>query len=461
MAYVRQHGNQLEIVHGQRDRETGKVRQRVLFSLYSRPEALAALTPGAPGQADFFRQLLELEYPDISFNWKKIWWAVARKLDALPEDYEYRESKLLSSFHQDLIAATRQLALCDPQWLASSAAILREHRFELEYLRDLISWRLKLCDPKPSKWTEDNPFLWRLRLRGGDVPYEAEEQAAEWFYKGEYDRAQAVFRLLIDCFPSYADGYNYLGLIALERDDLEVAEAHFTRMLELLRPRLPRRMTPRIYQSHNRFRPYRRTLNNLAVVFNRTGRYERALELCEKLESECGADVDAAVHRASIYLNRGAWTEAVQAAAYVRQILPSESCISAFGLFESGRLEDAVASFLHGSLNYPATAAILAGRRWPAPQSRHEWEDSRRGQSLRKDLHGYYANQSLKARRFFKRLSLIPELGALLREVTAARRSREAAGKGKPDEAFRKLQNMLAPDFARERAPQLTRSLLT
>jgi tetratricopeptide (TPR) repeat protein len=460
MAYVRRHGNQLEIVHGQRDSQTGKVRQRVLFSLYSRPEALAVLATENGGQADFFRKLLELQYPDVAFNWKQIWWAVARNLEVLPESYEYRESKILSSFRQDLIAATRQMMLCDPQWLASSAAIIREHRFELEYLRDLISWRLKLCSPEPSKWTEDNPFLWRLRLRGGDVPGEAEEEAADWFEKGDYDGAQAVFRMLIDCFPDYADGYNYLGLIALERDDLELAETHFTRMLELLRPRLPRHMTPRIYEGQIRFRPYRRALNNLALVFNRMGRYGRGLELCEKLESECGARADAVEHRASIYLNQGAWSEAAQAATYVHQIAPSESCIAAFALYELGRLDDAVASFLHGSLNHPAAAATLAGRRWPAPRTRAEWEDCHCGQALRKDLHGYYAIQSPKARRFFKRLASAPELGALIEEVTAARRSREAAGKSKPDDGFRKLQDMLTPDFARKRASQLARSLL-
>ena len=36
MAYVRKHGNQVAVVRGARDKETGKVRQQVPFSLYSR-----------------------------------------------------------------------------------------------------------------------------------------------------------------------------------------------------------------------------------------------------------------------------------------------------------------------------------------------------------------------------------------------------------------------------------------
>jgi hypothetical protein len=42
--------------------------------------------------------------------------------------------------------------------IASSAAIIREHRSELRYLRDLISWHLKLCSAEASKWTEDNSY---------------------------------------------------------------------------------------------------------------------------------------------------------------------------------------------------------------------------------------------------------------------------------------------------------------
>ncbi len=35
MAYVRQRGNQLAIVHGVRDPETKKVEQQILFTIYS------------------------------------------------------------------------------------------------------------------------------------------------------------------------------------------------------------------------------------------------------------------------------------------------------------------------------------------------------------------------------------------------------------------------------------------
>lgn len=46
MAYVRARGDQLTIVQGEREPETGKVEQRILFTLYSKAEALEALDRG-------------------------------------------------------------------------------------------------------------------------------------------------------------------------------------------------------------------------------------------------------------------------------------------------------------------------------------------------------------------------------------------------------------------------------
>ena len=43
MAYVRRRGNQVAVVHGEREPNTRAVQQQILFTLYSRPEALEAL----------------------------------------------------------------------------------------------------------------------------------------------------------------------------------------------------------------------------------------------------------------------------------------------------------------------------------------------------------------------------------------------------------------------------------
>ena len=105
MAYIRKRGNQLALVHGERDPETRKVCQRVLFTFYSKKEAVAALDDTHGG---LLQSLLELEYPEIRFPWKRIWWELARNLDALPEDYEYPEAEMVKRFRADLCAFTRQ-----------------------------------------------------------------------------------------------------------------------------------------------------------------------------------------------------------------------------------------------------------------------------------------------------------------------------------------------------------------
>ena len=146
MAYVRQRGSQLLIVHGERDPDTKKVEQRVLFTIYSKAEALEALGRRGERGPGFFEALLEHQYPELRFNWSKIRGAIEEKLEVLPDLYEYRETRLRSRFRQGMCDFARQLILADPQWLISSAQLIQGERHALEFLGRLIEWRLKLCD---------------------------------------------------------------------------------------------------------------------------------------------------------------------------------------------------------------------------------------------------------------------------------------------------------------------------
>ncbi len=58
MAYVRQRGNQIAIVHGERDTEGGKVQQRILFTIYSKAEALKITGRKDKASARYFQDLL-------------------------------------------------------------------------------------------------------------------------------------------------------------------------------------------------------------------------------------------------------------------------------------------------------------------------------------------------------------------------------------------------------------------
>src|SRR5512138_260880 len=166
MPYIRRRGNQLVLAHGEREPGTGKVQQRILFTLYSRPEALEAIGRGSPDGRGQFRALIENAHPNLRFDWKAIERAVAGNLDALPEAYEYRTTRLLSRFHADLCAFAKQLIVADPNSLLSAGQTIDAHRAELGFLVELIDRRLRAPRPKPAKYNEDNPWFWRTSLRG-------------------------------------------------------------------------------------------------------------------------------------------------------------------------------------------------------------------------------------------------------------------------------------------------------
>jgi tetratricopeptide (TPR) repeat protein len=456
MAYVRKRGNQLALVHGERDTETGKVCQRVLFTFYSKKEAVAALD-NAQGQ--LLQDLLELEYPEIRFPWKRIWWELARNIDVLPEEYEYREAEMVKRFRADLCAFTRQLVLNEPQWLFSSAELLRQHRYELEYLMELIRWRLKLCDTKPDEWNRDNEFYWRWRLRGKEVPVDTEEEISGLYDQGDLNRTEAILRLLAESFESDAESHNYLGLIALDRGNLDEAERHFTKMMELSRKRLPRRLTKSFFKNNHRGKPYRRGLSNLMITLNRLGRYDEALRLADQLEGVCGDREGAECYRADIHLNRGAWEEAVRAARYVRKLWPEMSFVAAMGAFEMGRMEESVADFLHGACNHPGAAPLITGRRPKAPKNNDEARDRQVGAVFLQNLAGYQARNGPRARRFFGALTANPEFGALMDEIEETRRRRDEERKTNARIAWDLLERMESPKFAVERAAEIYRRL--
>ena len=83
MAYVRQRGNQIAIVHGERDPEAGKVQQRILFTIYSKAEALKITGRKDKASARYFQDLLAHEYPGIRFDWNKINKTIDRQLSFL------------------------------------------------------------------------------------------------------------------------------------------------------------------------------------------------------------------------------------------------------------------------------------------------------------------------------------------------------------------------------------------
>lgn len=458
MAYVRRRGNQLAIVHGEREPESGKVQQRILFTLYSKAEALEVLGRGEEGGAQRFRGLLEHQYPEHRFDWKAIHGAIDENLDALPDTYEYGPQRLHARFREDLCAFTRQLILADPQDLVSAAHLIQEHRYELEYLAELIDLRLKLRDQKESQWNTDNPFYWRFALQGRGVPPDTEEHAAALYRRGEHERAEAVFQLLVDCFEGYAEGYNYLGLIALEQRKLDLAIERFQKTIELGRELFPARIRKSSYWKDQSTRPYMRGLRNLALALNEAGRFDEAQALCDRLVDECGDEETADWHRATVQLNTRRWQQAAGAAERSMGLDPAAGFIAAFAHFERGHREDALRRFLYAALNHPQAARTLVGatrRRAAPPKSLEEAPDHNTGVSLLRGLHAYLRSQSAASKRFFREVVSDARVARLLDEsADVVRRWQEQHRTGER-EAFDRMQLMRSRPFAEAEAGKL------
>jgi tetratricopeptide (TPR) repeat protein len=449
MAYVRQRGNQLAIVHGIRDPETKKVEQRILFTLYSKAEALEALGQGEKGGAFRFRSLLESSHATIRFDWKKILRTIEENLNVLPETYDYRSTRLQRGFREDLLSFARQLMLADPQMLTASSQLVSEHRKELEYLRELIDWRLEAPEDSETQWTADNAFYWRFATRDIGVPPDIEEHAAELYEKREYERAAVAFKVLTGAFEDYAQGHNYLGLIALDQEHLDEAIAHFKKTMEVGRRLFPKRIAKTSWWSDHRTRPYMRGLRNLALTLTQTKRYQEALAVCDRLVEECHDDITAAAHRATAYLNTGRWQQALDAATYIHQISPSESIIASFAAFALGKHQEARTLFLHAALNCPRAVGMLMGARFSRPKDNQEVDDHNTGVSLLRTLADYLQKRPPGARRFYSQLwkdKLVTSYRKELEEVE--RRWREDRN-GQDRTAYDRMMRLRSWDFAR------------
>ena len=176
----------------------------MLFTISSKPEARELLGRGSGRW--HLDLMLEQRYPQIRFDWDRIRAGIEERMHTLPDIYPYREGEVSSRFRRDLCAFTRQLGLADPQDMHWAAELLSEHRMELEYLRDLISWRLSVCEQEPNDFNGDNAFYWRRRLQANDEPPEVIELMADLYNEGDLDRVEALARLFIDCYDNYVEG---------------------------------------------------------------------------------------------------------------------------------------------------------------------------------------------------------------------------------------------------------------
>lgn len=417
MAYVRKKGNQVAIVHGERDRETGEVVQKTLFTFFSKAEAYRALGRGSKDQSHYFQNLLQDEHPAIRFDWKAINKGIVDNIDALPDLAEYREQRLVANFKAGLHAFSRELVQVDPQSLFPSAKLLFDHKQQLEFLRDVIDMKISLINMEEHEFNGDNEFYWRQSMQGWGINSDVEEMASELYQSGDHSAAIAAFTLLTESFPNYAEGHNYLGLIHLDRGDFDTAIEHFGTTIRLGRKMFPKRIQKEMYWTDHKTRPYIRGLRNLVLALTRNGSFEEALSICNTLENECNDEITATCHRAAIFLNTKKWREAEENAVRMLQISPMEAVIAAFAQFEQGKIFEARKNFLFAAFNNPLGIEILVSGRARTPKGFLEAEDYNAGVELRTTIARYVSGRSTKSKAFFSALIAQPEIRKLKDEA--------------------------------------------
>lgn len=443
MPYVRKRGNQVLIVHGVRDPETRAVEQRVLFTFYTRDEARSALGQHGQHQAATFHDRMARRYPDLRFDWKTLDEALARLMPELPEesaDGGTRHSSLrsaLSVFSREVVLALGGEA---PALLQEAGGLRPQLLVFQEMLGEL------LAAPAGSA-AEQGPHL-ALSPRGRQVPLEVEERWEAVFNQGDLQRAEAAFSLLTWAFEDYAEGHNYLGLIALDRGRHDEAAEHFQRTMEVGRRVLPRRVARDRWWADLATRPYMRGLRNLILSRVRAERYDEALAACDQLESECYDSITATTQRAAVWLCTKQWTKALEASLSLQGLYPTESLLASFAAFELGRDDEARAWLLHATLNAPHTVAVVLGEQLPAPSTSDEARNYRSGGDLRHNLRGFLRHRSAASKKFFSTLWRSELFGRLRleRESMASRWEKDRTGRDRA--AFDRLRAMESLAFA-------------
>ncbi len=409
MAFVRKKGQQLAIVHGERDPDSGEVIQNTLFTFYSKAEALRALGHGRQDDSHYFQHLLEEEFPAIKFNWEAINKGIIENLGVLPDLAEYREQRLAAKFKDSLHAFTRELTQMDSQILVSSARLLPEHKEQLEFLRKLIGIKIRHIDTREHEYNGDNEFYWRHSMRGS-VNGDVEDMASEMYRTGDHEAAIAAFQLLVDSFPDYAEGHNYLGLIYLERGDFDKAIGHFRETVVLGRKMFPKRIRKDRFWTDHKTRPYMRGLRNLGLALLRSEAYDEALLICDALERDCHDIISAASHRADVFLNTWQWPQAEENAVKIIPVDPMAALVAALSQFEQGKLPDARRNFLFAALNNPLGTEILLKGRARKPKGFWESQDYNHGTEMHLNLRPYLSSRrSSQARAFFASLLVNPD----------------------------------------------------
>lgn len=448
MAYIRTKGKQLLLVHGIRNAETSAVEQQTLFTFYTRAEVEAAL-----GQHQkLFRDLVELAQPTLRFDWPTIDETLKANLAHLPNSSPEKSNTAAIEFEQALVEFARVTWELNPYDLDSAAQLIQRHKLQLTLIGQRLQHLLQAKPRQVSEYSADTPSLWHQAARTRQLPLNGWEQLDELWDRGQYAQAEALAGLLVAAFPQFADGHNYQGLAAMERDDFAAALAHFQRAESVGRKQFPAKIAKSEYWSNHDTRPFLRALMHQVSVYNRMELYDKALEFCDRLQHRYAQDIFGEALRVPVLLNAGDWPQAARYALNLRIIYPENALLFALAAYQMGDLADAEAHFILAAQMQPSAAEILFGGRLPKglPSDAH---DHNNGVAMYRELKAY-RRQHPKTMKFFKTLMNHARLQSAMLASDAAKRALRS-DRSLDDAAFERVKTMETLDYAKMIAAQI------
>ena len=269
----------------------------------------------------------------------------------------------------------------------------------------------------------------------------------------EYPIAEAIFELLVTAFDNYAEGYNYLGLMALEQRQYKKAINNFEKTVAVGRNLFLRKLPKKDYWLDHSTRPFMRGMMNLILALTCEGEYKKALSLCDQFEKECGEKSSANSYRATLYLNLGDWDKVIPC------VSSDGDFVKAFALFELGNEKEALECFLLDAVESPHTARMLLNMKKPKPENFSSGEDHNAGVHLFAQLQGYWKHQSAPTKKFFGALAKQPDLIEMLQKLDRHIHNHSYGPRENHSQNFKEWHAMREKSYIRKQAKELMSSI--
>lgn len=218
---------------------------------------------------------------------------------------------------------------------------------------------------------EDAVIMGKNTLKAAAEAASLFDAGMEHWWAGDQTAACRCYRKALKIDPEHADAHNHLGIASFDKGRFKEAGRHFGAAREAGYRNLEEE-DGKVEWGWTENRPYLRAIANLALVFERTGRWEEALALHEELLSlNPGDNQGIRFLVGGNYHRLGRLDEAI--AAYESSGLDEPNCCYglALALHEAGRAEEAGRALLRAFVGNRYVASMLLVEQWERIPASH------------------------------------------------------------------------------------------